>query len=209
MPSIRVKCPLCPEMCSENGLGKHLTSKVHADALRKNNEPLKTFLQTLKDNTFHQYMNRPPLFNVGKTDSFYICMTCKKCYKNGEGCTRSSKHYEKSPACRKARIEDLESFLFPVIKPNIKNNMELSDQIKDNNNKIIALEKGRTQWMDRLSAEQDVSDRLKKLLSMICGNDFDADEDDHLKKLEDFLNEKDDNKGYYCGIKFKEDDEDY
>lgn len=203
MPSIRVKCPLCPEMCSENGLGKHLTSKVHADALRKNNEPLKTFLQTLKDNTFHQYMNRPPLFNIGKTESFYICMTCKKCYKNGEGCTRSSKHYEKSPACRKVRIEDLELFLFPKVKASVNNDSEKITTLE------ITLEKTRTQWMDKVDIADIKIERLNKILSMICGNDFDADEDDHLKKLEDFLNENDDNKGYYCGIKFKEDDEDY
>jgi hypothetical protein len=201
MPSIRVKCPLCPEMCSENGLGKHLASKAHADILRKNNEPLKAFLQVLKDGGFHKYMNRPPLFDVTKTESFYICMTCKKCYKNGEQCTRSAKHYEKSPACRKERVQELESFLFPKVKANDTN---ANDKITTLENTI---EKTRMHWMNQVDLVDMKVERLKKLLSSMCGNEFDADDDDHLKKLEDFLDGNNEHKGYYCGIKFEEDDD--
>ena len=208
MPSIRVKCPLCPEMCSENGLGKHLTSKVHADTLRKNNEPLKTFLQTLKDNTFHQYMNRPPLFNVGKTESFYICMTCKKCYKNGEGCTRSSKHYEKSPACRKARIEDLELFLFPKVKANDANSA-LAEELKKKSNELIITEKGRLNYQDKYSNEQDKVAELKEIIKMMIDPKFDIDNDNNFKVLKEYLTADSGNQSYYTGRFNYEEEEDY
>jgi hypothetical protein len=198
MPFIKVKCPLCPEKCSEKNLGKHLTSKAHADVLRKNNEALKAFLQVLKDNSHHPYKNHPPLFTISKIESLHICMTCNKCYKNGDGCIGSAKHYEKSPACKTARIQDLESFLFPKVKANDANNA-LAEELKKKDADVMRLEKAKIHFMDKCSSEQDKVDRLKKLLSMMCGNDFDADDDDHIDKLENYLNADDGNTGFYMG----------
>lgn len=198
MPSIKVKCPLCPEKVQDCALGKHLTSKVHADALRKNNEPLKTFLQVLKDNSHHPYKNHPPLFTISKTESLHICMTCKKCYKNGDGCIGSSKHYEKSSACKEARIQDLESFLFPKVKASDANSA-LAEELKKKDAELITKEKGINYFKNKYDESDMKIDRLKKLLSMMCGNDFDADDDDHINKLENYLNADDGNTGFYMG----------
>jgi hypothetical protein len=198
MPSISVKCPLCPEKCSEKNIGKHLTSKAHADTLRKNNEPLKSYLQVLKDNSFHQYKNHPPLFTISNTESLHICMTCKKCYKNGEGRIGSAKHYEKSPACKKERIQELESFLFPKVKANDANNA-LAEELKKKSNELIATEKGRLNFQDKYSNEQDKVTELKEIIKMMIDSKFDIDNDNNFKMLKEYLTADSGNQSYYTG----------
>lgn len=207
MPFISIKCPLCFEKCSEKNLGKHLTSKAHADDLRKNNEPLKTFLQVLKDNSHHPYKNHPPLFTISKTESLHICMTCNKCYKNGDGRIGSAKHYEKSPACRKTRIEDLESFLFPTVKASDANSA-LAEELKKKDADVMRLEKAKINYMDKYSDEQDKVSELKEIIKMMIDRKFDIDNDNNFKALKEYLTADSGNQSYYTG-RFNYEEEDY
>jgi hypothetical protein len=78
-------------------------------------------------------------------------------------------------------------------------NSALAEELRKKDADVMRLEKAKIHFMDKCSSEQDKVDRLKKLLSMMCGNDFDADDDDHIDKLENYLNADDGNTGFYMG----------
>jgi hypothetical protein len=197
MPSIKVNCPLCPEKVYDCGLGSHFLSKTHAAHLLKENQKLKTFLQDLKANCLMlNGKNNPPLFSVTKTDAYHICLSCKKCYKNDDANTGAMEHYRKSPKCKENGIAKLEAFLFPVAKVSGGNEV-LIEELKKKDQAIIAAENGRTSFMNRFDIADTKNDRLLSLLSKMCGPDFDIYDDDHLKKLEDFLDADSGNQGYY------------
>jgi hypothetical protein len=197
MPCIKVKCPLCTELVTDSCLGAHLLSKAHANHLLIKNDKLKDFLQGLKTNNYLTMgKNSPPLFVLSNSHSYHICLSCKKCYKNGDNNTGASKHYEKSPKCKEDGVAKLEAFLSPVVKVK-SGNEALIEELKKKDKMLMAEESGKKYFQDKFDIADDKNTRIMSLLSKMCGPDFDIDDDDHLKKLEDFLDADSGNQGYY------------
>jgi hypothetical protein len=205
MPSIKVKCPICPETCTDNKLGKHLLSKAHANDLRKLNEKLKTFLQTLKDNSYSNYKNYPPLFNVSTAETYYICLSCKKSYKNDIDCIGMMSHYTKSPKCKEEGIKQLEAFLFPIAKVKAGNEL-LVEELKKKDKELMANKKEILSTKMRFDLADIKADKYLNLIAKMCGSEFDIYDEDHIKKLENYLNESSMNEGNYSMVKFTQDE---
>lgn len=199
MPSIKVNCPICSEKVYESGLGKHFLSKTHAAHLLKENQKLKGFLQALKTNCYMTNgKNDPPLFSVTKTDSYHICLSCKKCYKNDDNNNGVKKHYEKSPKCKEDGIAKLEAFIYPVVKGD-KDVLEKIAKLQMENR---TFENASVNNRNKFEIADAKVDRLLSLISKMCGPDFDIYTDDHLNELETYLDENPANEGNYSMVKF-------
>ena len=199
MPCIKVKCPLCSELVTDNCLGGHFLSKAHAEDILNKNDKLKDFLQALKTNChLTRGKGSPPLFFLSNSSSYHICLSCKKCYKDGENNTGASKHYEKNPKCKNDGVAKLEAFLSPVVKVKMIGDVsKYTEQITklqmENNVYKNSAAKNLMKW----ELADTKNDRLLSLLSKMCGPDFDIYDDEHLNKLEDFLDADSGNQGYY------------
>ena len=198
MPSIKVSCPICPEKVYESGLGKHFLSKTHAAHLLKENQKLRPFLQALKTKCYMTNgKNEPPLFSITKTESYHICLSCKKCYKNEDSNIGVKKHYEKSPKCKEDGIANLEAFLSPVVK--VKGGNETLEKIA----KLETDLKYYKEVCDRSTKKfQDAScevDELKEIIKMAIDPKFDITADGNINKFKEYLESDSGNQGFYMG----------
>ena len=198
MPSIKVKCPICSEKVSDNCLGGHFLSKTHANHLRSTNDKLREFLTRLKANDYMlNGKNAPPLFKVSTGHSFHLCLSCKKCYK--EGCGRETEHYDKSPTCKESAVKELEAFLFPTEKSSGTSKESAAEIAKlqaENNIYKNASDSFKKKYYD---ADARL-DELKELLNSMVASSFDISIDGNIQKLKNYLeSEGGSNKYYYDG----------